>query len=67
VFACGRGGDRLDEASQGLVGVGGSAAVALVVPGGRLGELGGDGLGRAVVGGSLAGGAIGQAARPMAG
>jgi hypothetical protein len=42
-----------------LVGVGGSGAVAFVVRGCCLGELVCDGLGRAVVGGSVAGGPVG--------
>jgi hypothetical protein len=55
-------GEGFGEAAQVLFGVGGCAAVALVLLGHGLREAGGDGFGRAVVGGALAGGAVLQAA-----
>jgi hypothetical protein len=62
-FACAWGLDCFDEAVQALVGVWGSAAVALVPLRRGAGDLGGDGLGRAVVGRALAGGAVVEAAQ----
>jgi hypothetical protein len=49
-FASARVCDHVDEAPQVLVGVWGSAAVALVLFGRGAGDFGGDGLDRAVIG-----------------
>jgi hypothetical protein len=57
-----RGADRLGEAAQAFIGVRGSGAVALVVFARGAGDLGGDGLGRAVVCRTVAGSAVVEAA-----
>ena len=61
--ACLRGGDRFDEVAQAVVGVRGSAAVALIAAWCGAVDFGGDGLDGAVVCRALAGNAVVEAAQ----